>query len=78
MTFQEALKEKEIYGNSVFANGKEFNVLIVPNKFNDLVKFLSNYDESSYDDKDCINFSSDSNYNLHVFITKESLNNLRK
>lgn len=76
MTFQEALIKKENYGNKVYNSGKEFNVIIVPNKFSELVNFLSNYNEDNYSDKDCMSFSTDSDYNTHLFMTKESLKRL--
>lgn len=77
MTYQEAKHIKDSKGNFIIENGIKYLILIVPKSVDDMIKFLSNYSEDTYSDKDCLDFSTDGQYIPYAYVSDESRHLLR-
>lgn len=74
MTYQEALDIKSKYGQTVQRDNLIFFVLVVPSNTDDLFRFLCDYNEDTYTDETCKQYSSDNEFNPYVHISKRLSN----
>ena len=72
MSYQEALNLKSQYGNSMIENNREFLILIAPKNIDDLLKFLANYKEDSYNAKTCKTYSTNNEFQIYVYMSEVS------
>lgn len=70
MKYPEALELKHtVLDNTVTKNGKTYNVYIAPSIDDELHKFIKDYDEEAYNDKTCLQYSSDNEYQIYFILS---------
>lgn len=73
MKFNDALKQKAFYGNTIIKNGLTFNIYVVPKNINDQARWLNEFKEESVTDNTAKAYSTDNQFSLYLKMAKESL-----
>lgn len=70
MTYQEALTLKSKFGDRLQTANDVYSILIVPGNHDDLKKFFAYYDQHTYTDSTCKQYSTDDDYAVYTYLRK--------
>jgi len=71
MNYQDAFELKHnAVGNTITTDGKTYNVYVAPSIDAELQDFVKDYDEEAYNDKTCLQYSSDNQYQIFFILSE--------
>jgi len=72
MNYQDAFELKHnVLGNTITRNDKTYNVYVAPSINAELQDFIKDYDEEAYNDKTCLQYSTDNQYQIYFIESTE-------
>ena len=77
MKFTEALEQKSQYGDTIQKDGRVYYIHVAPKNLHDQLEWIRNYDEDTYDDNTCLQYSKDNEFQLYMTMSNDDIKKLK-